>query len=650
MTTNKASRVQVYNGEIALQVAPSGTAGTVVPWINALRATVDGNIGIGTTSPSHRLDLHSSSQWVARFKKTDATNGGIIIEAATGYNPNLALAVNGTKKWFMNSNSSSSDSLQFWETTGTIPRFTLTQAGNAGIGTSNPGVGYRLDVQRGKINSSDGLCIAGDCKTAWSQVTGTSPWITSGSDVHYNTGNVGIGTTGPLSRLHVAKAATLGDVSTANQLMVGVDNTADYNLAVGYYNVGSWYAGVLQANNAGSGTSLLLNPSSGNVGIGTAIPGKALEVNSASGNNLRLTYNDSNGSAANNTDFATSSSGDLTVTPSGGDISFAGTGNFSNHLGINRTSFNNCLFVNNSGNVGVGMSTPNYKLDAGGQINATGGLCIAGDCKSAWSQIGGSQWTTAGSDIHYGTGKVGIGTASPGRKLVIQSDTANDHLSIVRPTTNAATLNIGIDNTGPFFESTTINKPISFYTHNGTSIAERVRIDKDGNLGVGTYAPTSKLHVVGSGHVTQNLTVDGIINAKYQDVAEWVPSTQALPAGTVVTLDPTKSNHVEASSKAYDTRVAGVVSAQPGIALGEQGENKVLVATTGRVKVMVDASAGPIGVGDLLVTSDTEGVAMKSEPVEVGKRHMHMPGTLIGKALEPLEKGRRQILVLLSLQ
>jgi hypothetical protein len=117
-----------------------------------------------------------------------------------------------------------------------------------------------------------------------------------------------------------------------------------------------------------------------------------------------------------------------------------------------------------------------------------------------------------------------------------------------------------------------------------------------------------------------------------------------------VILDSTKSNQVISSSEAYDTRVAGVVSEQPGIALGESGAGKVLVATTGRVLVKVDASRGPIHIGDLLVTSDVLGVAMKSEPVKVGSRMMHLPGTLIGKALEPMEKGSGKILVLLSLQ
>jgi cell shape-determining protein MreC len=144
--------------------------------------------------------------------------------------------------------------------------------------------------------------------------------------------------------------------------------------------------------------------------------------------------------------------------------------------------------------------------------------------------------------------------------------------------------------------------------------------------------------------------VDGNINAKYQDVAEWVPTTQKLAAGTVVILDPERRNHVLASTTSYDTAVAGVISEKPGLTLGEEGEDKALVATTGRVKVKVDATRGAIKIGDLLVTSDLEGVAMKSAPLDVGGVSLHRPGTIIGKALEPLAKGTGEILVLLSLQ
>src|SRR5439155_9421628 len=89
-------------------------------------------------------------------------------------------------------------------------------------------------------------------------------------------------------------------------------------------------------------------------------------------------------------------------------------------------------------------------------------------------------------------------------------------------------------------------------------------------VGVGTTNPTAALHVAGDGKFTGNLTVDGNINSRYQDMAEWVPSSEQLSTGTVVVLDATKSNQVIASTVSYDTRVAGVISEQPGIALGEK--------------------------------------------------------------------------------
>ena len=182
----------------------------------------------------------------------------------------------------------------------------------------------------------------------------------------------------------------------------------------------------------------------------------------------------------------------------------------------------------------------------------------------------------------------------------------------------------------------------------GTS---QVFVDANNNLSFShnnavrmTIAPAGDVAVPGS------LTVTGNIAAKYQDVAEWVSASERLTAGTVVVLDATKNNAVTTSRHAYDTTVAGVISAQPGIVLGQSGEGKVMVATTGRVRVKVDASKHPIHVGDLLVTSGQSGVAMKSMPIRFGRRLIHQPGTIIGKASEPLPRGRGEILTLLSLQ
>lgn len=145
------------------------------------------------------------------------------------------------------------------------------------------------------------------------------------------------------------------------------------------------------------------------------------------------------------------------------------------------------------------------------------------------------------------------------------------------------------------------------------------------------------------------ITATKVLNAVYQDVAEWVPSGN-LEAGTVVVLDPKDGRRVLPSSHAYDTTVAGVVSENPGIVLGQPGADKSQIATTGRVRVLVDADAAPIRVGDLLVTSNESGTAMRSMPATIEGQSFHRPGTIVGKALEPLASGKGRILVLLSLQ
>ncbi|HEX7193002.1 MAG TPA: hypothetical protein VF381_15640 [Thermoanaerobaculia bacterium] len=179
-----------------------------------------------------------------------------------------------------------------------------------------------------------------------------------------------------------------------------------------------------------------------------------------------------------------------------------------------------------------------------------------------------------------------------------------------------------------------------------TNGVEHMRITGIGTIGIGTATPNSNyaLDVAGAIHASN------VIGASYQDFAEWVPASSNMTAGTVVVLNRDKTNEVVPSSTAYDPTVAGVVSAKPGIVLGDASPEKAQVATTGRVKVKVDATKEPIKIGDILVTSDKPGMAMKSIPVNVAGVSMHRPGTIVGKALEPLASGEGEILVLLSLQ
>ncbi len=164
-------------------------------------------------------------------------------------------------------------------------------------------------------------------------------------------------------------------------------------------------------------------------------------------------------------------------------------------------------------------------------------------------------------------------------------------------------------------------------------------IDTSGKVGIGTESPEEILHVAG------NIQGDGKINAKYQDLAEWLMTTKDLTPGTVVMIDTEKIDHVIQSDREYNTLVAGVVSATPGILLGEEGKDKAIIAHTGRVKVKVDTSYGEIKTGDLLVTSPAKGYAMKAD------RSKLEPGMLLGKALQPLAEGQKgKVLALITLQ
>jgi hypothetical protein len=135
------------------------------------------------------------------------------------------------------------------------------------------------------------------------------------------------------------------------------------------------------------------------------------------------------------------------------------------------------------------------------------------------------------------------------------------------------------------------------------------------------------------------------------DLAEPFPmSQQDIPKGAVVVIDEDHPGQLKLSTRAYDTRVAGVVSGangvKPGISLKQEGtlDQGQNVALSGRVYVQADAAYGPIQPGDLLTTSDTPGCAMKaSDPARA-------QGAILGKAMTGLKAGQGKVLVLVTLQ
>jgi hypothetical protein len=205
-----------------------------------------------------------------------------------------------------------------------------------------------------------------------------------------------------------------------------------------------------------------------------------------------------------------------------------------------------------------------------------------------------------------------------------------------------------------------------YFVYSGTGDSHAIIAEASGHYGsYPIYA--NRTDCSGVGYYCYGVyTPDKIYAARFDttpsDVAEYFPTDQPLEPGDVVVIDPANGRLVRVT-KPNDTTVAGVISTQPGIALGSSdpeldltnptngsADGNVPLALVGRVPVKVSAENGPIRPGDLLTTSSTPGHAMLAIPVEINGVSFYLPGTIIGKALESLEAGTGVILVLITLQ
>lgn len=162
---------------------------------------------------------------------------------------------------------------------------------------------------------------------------------------------------------------------------------------------------------------------------------------------------------------------------------------------------------------------------------------------------------------------------------------------------------------------------------------------------------------VGSVHITSGRLITPLLEITGgSDLSEWFEvhaSTigNSPEAGMLVCMDTKRPGHLVISEQSYDKKVAGVISGaggvKPGLLMGQKnsvanGTNPV--ALTGRVYCWADATQSSIEPGDLLTTSDIPGHAMKASD------HSRSHGTVIGKAMTPLDSGRGLVLVLVNLQ
>lgn len=301
---------------------------------------------------------------------------------------------------------------------------------------------------------ADQICFGADCRAGWSSVA--SQWTTTGSDIYYNMGKVGIGlgASVPATKLHVLGTNTVGTFeSTASYIDLNFKNSLS---TAGYLQYNGTTMNIF-ADSGSTPTLSVTGGSPGSVGVGTQAPsfgaGSGLEIEKAGVATLRL----------ENTSSVTSA-----------EIFADANGlNFKNYNGSRNFTFT-------TGNVGIGTLSPTYMLDVYGsawnntaRIYSTGGssaidfwdtngsrrglvysdasgfgllnkdtgwalmipygtsnVMIAGTayangfalCQSNGMNCPGvtsSQWTTSGSNVYYNTGNVGIGTTNPGQKLSV---------------------------------------------------------------------------------------------------------------------------------------------------------------------------------------------------------------------------------------
>jgi hypothetical protein len=273
----------------------------------------------------------------------------------------------------------------------------------------------------------------------------------------------------------------------------------------------------------------------GKVGFGTTNPDLALEINDSLGNCLRLTNNDSDGSASNYCDITVSSNGITTFNTVGSNSSFTFTGgNINGTIGTasqpNITSLGTLTSLNLSGAItGITNLTMSGTLSGVNTINATN---ISGLLTTA------NQTNITGLGIISNLrvdNNLKIGTPSSAAEDFIHIESSSNSfvgIQIENRNSTAETsgcklsfmgyrdINNAYEVTRIASVTTTSDAPsiyqygaLAFYTRNNyldSTLTERMRINNSGLIGINTNNPTERLHV--NGNILTNGTITNTDN------------------------------------------------------------------------------------------------------------------------------------------
>jgi hypothetical protein len=385
-------------------------------------------------------------------------------------------------------------------------------------------VGTSVNIGTPSNNTINNAMVKADAAIAGTKI---SPDF--GSQNVVTTGNVGIGDTSPSAKLEIRGASTVGTntghiVLSGDSAIVGQgpqivfsESGSGSSVAgayIGHGREGSNSIGFLSFGTRSSSDAndtpaerMRIN-SSGNVGIGTSSPSRALHVNSGATNEV-----------------ARFESSDTEVTLELKDSTGTAFLKCRNDYRFGNNS-GELVRIDSSGNVGIGTSSPATDFHihrSGGSSNSeilltngdTGATATDGFKIALNSGEGGEIWNYENDYIRFGTnntevvridnsGNVGIGTSSPGARLEVVGSNAANNLVVSAGNTDFAVYNN--DSTGEVRlvaeDGSTNNnsKFLTLYTQASgvSSPTERMRIDSSGNVGIGESSPDAKLHILDS--------------------------------------------------------------------------------------------------------------------------------------------------------